>query len=95
MSDGHAVVHDLAAVTRAIPRRHVTGAHLELEGRCHAVAHHHAIRLLLLAVLVEVDEPGRHNVPGGINHADAFERRLRQDLDRPVSDSNMANGVEP
>ena len=54
-----AVVHDLPAVARRVPRRDVAGADLQLERGRDAVAHHHAVRLFLLPVLVQVDEAGR------------------------------------
>ena len=59
------------AVAGGVPRGHVAGADLELEGRGDAVAHHHPVALLLLPVLVEVDEARRHHVVGGVDDARA------------------------
>ena len=94
VADRHAVVDDLPALARRVPRGHVAGAHFELEGRGDAVAHHHPVRLFLLPVLVQIDEARRDDVAGRVDDAGTGERRFGDRLDRPAADADMPYSVE-
>jgi hypothetical protein len=89
------MVHDLTAGPSGVPAGHVGGPYLEFERRGHAVAHHHAIRLLLLPVFVEIDETRRHDVASCIDDALPGEWRFRDRVDLPGPDADVAHGVEP
>ena len=94
VADRHAVVDDLSAFTRLVPSRHVARAHLQLEGRGDAVAHHHPVRLLLLAVLVKVDEAGRDDVARRVDDSRTRERCCRHCLDLAAPDAHVPDTVE-
>jgi hypothetical protein len=53
------------------------------------------IRFLLLPVLVEVDETGRHDVAGCVDDAHAGDRRLGHGRDLPAPNPDVAHRVEP
>ena len=92
--DAHAVVDDLAAVALVVPGVDVTRADLELERGRDAVAHHQRVRLLALAVLVQVDESRRHDQASRIDDAPSVELCICNLDDRAVLDADVAHGVE-
>lgn len=92
--DAHAVVHDLTAVARRVPRRDITGADLQLKRRGHPVPNHQRVRFFLLSVLVQVDEARCYNETFGVDHSGAGERCFRYRLHATGADADIAHGVE-
>src|SRR5690606_6419025 len=67
VADGGAVIDELPTLALAVPGVHVPDADLQLEPGRHAVQNRVAVVLLVLAVAVEIDEPGRDDEAGGVN----------------------------
>src|SRR5690606_14650436 len=95
VADGGAVVDELPGLALAVPRADVADADLELEPGRHAVQHRVAVILRVLAVAVQVDEPGRDDQAGRIDDPRALQRTFRDRDDAVAADADAADRVQP
>src|SRR5690606_32788017 len=95
VADGGAVIDELPTLALAVPGVHVPDADLQLEPGRHAVQNRVAVVLLVLAVAVEIDEPGRDDEAGGVNDPCAAQRPFRDRDDAVAADADAADRVQP
>ena len=91
----HPVVDERRPAPARVPAPDREGANLELERRRHPVLRLVAAAHGILAVRVQVDEPRRHDEPGGVDDRPALQRRCGERGHRAVADPDMPHGVEP
>ena len=95
VSDADAVVHDLSTFALGVPRIDIRSTDLELESARYPVPHHERVRLLFLAVLVQVDEAGHHHEAARIDRAVPVNVPVVDENDAPATDRDSANGIQP
>ena len=89
------VVDERRAAAARVPVADRKGANLELERRRHAVLRLVAAAHGVLPVRVQVDEPGRHDQPGGVDDRPALQRRFGERRHGAVADPDVSHGIEP
>ena len=81
-------------LTCAVPGFDRRDADFHLESSGDAIARFEGVVFRRLAMLMEVNEAGRHDEPTGIDNAAACERSFGDSGDFAILDADIANGIE-
>jgi hypothetical protein len=83
VADTHSVVDQCSTSALGVPSFDISNAHLQFERGRHTIHGFDSVVLCVLSMVMQVDESGRNDQPGRIQHRLAFQRLCRDGFDSP------------